>query len=443
MNDIALNGVFDIPTLRCKAAFTTYSHAECIFREQSEISPAAVPGTRSEHYWPWGSRNDMPFEILEKIEKDETAGSCLKFGSEALFGGGIQYLTDQENSPYSKDVEDFFLDNRMQYFMLGTAIDFKYYNFCVAVIILNADNSKICRVIRKPACYCRFSAEKHGLPKYVYIANWRKSVSGEEIEKIPLLDMDAPFPDLKERTKKDKKTHIYAIVTKIPTVDSQMYPIPNYGAIFRGKWYDIKQLIGIAKLSKLQNSAPIRYHIEIAEKYWDRLCERENIVERDKAVERVNQAREEIINFLTGLENSGKVWFSEFYTSPNGEQQHDIVINKIDTEKEGGDWASDLQEAVNMMCFTFGVHSNLVGSVPGKSQTNNSGSDKRELYTIAQARELPYRELLFDVHKIIIRFNGWSGYKPVIPLLQLTTLDEHEDIKTTLPSKPIKQDSNG
>ena len=38
-----------------------------------------------------------------------------------------------------------------------------------------------------------------------------------------------------------------------------------------------------------------------------------------------------------------------------------------------------------MMCFTMRVHSNLVGSVPGKSQTNNSGSDKRELYTIAQA----------------------------------------------------------
>lgn len=38
-----------------------------------------------------------------------------------------------------------------------------------------------------------------------------------------------------------------------------------------------------------------------------------------------------------------------------------------------------------MMCFTMRVHSNLVGSVPGKSKTNNSGSDKRELYTIAQA----------------------------------------------------------
>ena len=220
--------------------------------------------------------------------------------------------------------------------------------------------------------------------------------------------MDAPLSDLMERVKRSPNVHVYAVVIKIPTVDAPLYPIPNYGAIFRGKWYDIKQLIALAKFSKLKNSAPIRYHIEISSKYWDRLARRECIVEKDKMAARLAEEKENIISFLTGLENSGKVWFSEFYTSPDGKEQHDIVINKIDTEKEGGDWASDLQEAVNMMCFTFGVHSNLVGSVPGKSQTNNSGSDKRELYTIAQARELPYRELMFDVHRLIIAFNKWD-----------------------------------
>ena len=89
------------------------------------------------------------------------------------------------------------------------------------------------------------------------------------------------------------------------------------------------------------------------------------------------------------MENSGKVLFSTFYVSPNGEEQHDVVINKIETDNEGGDWATDIVEAINMMCFTMRVHSNLVGSVPGKSQTNNSGSDKRELYTIAQALQKP------------------------------------------------------
>lgn len=47
-------------------------------------------------------------------------------------------------------------------------------------------------------------------------------------------------------------------------------------------------------------------------------------------------------------------------------------------------WVSTILQIVFTLPFAE-MHSNLVGSVPGKSQTNNSGSDKRELYTIAQA----------------------------------------------------------
>lgn len=113
----------------------------------------------------------------------------------------------------------------------------------------------------------------------------------------------------------------------------------------------------------------------------------------------------------------------------------DVVINRIDDTKEGGDWESDIQEAVNMICFTLRVHFNLVGSVPGKAQTNNSGSDKRELYTIAQALQKPYHDLLFTVHRIIYRFNKWEGVKVDVPFIQLTTLDENADAKTVTTSK--------
>ena len=85
-----------------------------------------------------------------------------------------------------------------------------------------------------------------------------------------------------------------------------------------------------------------------------------------------------------------------------------------------------------MICFTMRVHSNLVGSVPGKSQSNNSGSDKRELYTIAQASQKPYRDLLFKVHRLIIAFNGWRGAVPECPFIQLTTLDQHTDAKESI-----------
>lgn len=59
----------------------------------------------------------------------------------------------------------------------------------------------------------------------------------------------------------------------------------------------------------------------------------------------------------------------------------------------------------------------------------HTGSDKRELYTIAQPLQKTYHDLLFTAHRIIIRFNGWQGVHPEVPFIQLTTLDEHQDIK--------------
>ena len=204
---------------------------------------------------------------------------------------------------------------------------------------------------------------------------------------------------------------------------------------FKGKWYSIKRLIGVAKEAKLKNSAPLKYHIEIGNKFWDSIFRAEGITDRQKQQERVVKEKQNIIDFLTGAENAGKVLFSSFYVTPDGKEQHDVVINKIDDSKEGGDWQTDIAEAINMFCFTMGVHSNLVGSVPGKSQSNNSGSDKRELYTIAQARQKPYHDLLFTVHRIIIRFNNWKNVIPDCPFIMLSTLDENRDAKliTTKP----------
>ena len=160
--------------------------------------------------------------------------------------------------------------------------------------------------------------------------------------------------------------------------------------------------------------------------YWLKQNQYNSPVEQAK---RVAKEKQNILDFLTGAENSGKTWFSNFYVTPDGKEQHEVVVTRIDSSKEGGDWETDVQEAVNMICFTLQVHSNLVGSVPGKSQTNNSGSDKRELYTIAQALQKPYHDLMFVPHNVLIRFNGWKGVKVRVPFIKLTTLDENTDAK--------------
>lgn len=422
-----LNSVEYIPLAKANAAFITDSSK--VFREQREISPRHI--SDNIEYIPWGGDDMMPYDIIELFEKDETLATCNIFNSEVCYGAGLQYDTLACDLDVRKRIEDFCETNDLPELFFGQSQDFKMFGFAVSVVILSKDKKSIASVARREACYCRFSvADRNGCIPYVYYANWRlPGLTEEDIETIPLLDRRAPLADLRARIAAGSKHSRFAVVSRIPTVDNTYYPIPYYAALFKGKWYNIKQLIGIAKEAKIGNSAPIKYHIEISASYWERLFQAEGITDLEKRKERVVEEKQNIIDFLTTAENSGKVWFSQYYVTPDGRENHDVVIHKIDDSKEGGDWSTDIQEAVNMICFTMRVHSNLVGSVPGKSQSNNSGSDKRELHTIAQAAQKPYRDMLFKPHRLIIAFNEWKGAKPVCPFIQLTTLDQHSDAR--------------
>ena len=431
MDFLNYNSVEDIPGVTARAAFQLKTTA--VFKEDGDITPVVVSDNLS--YMPWGADNQMPYNVIDLIESDETLATCQLFNAEVCFGSGLVYDTTQTSPSTADSVEEWLLDNDLASYWLGVCQDFKHFGFAVSVIILNNEGTKIVRLLRKEACYCRFAvADKSGrIPKILY-ANWRSLSAPQEIEVLELLDPSAPWRDLQERLVTGSRCRKFAMLTRVPTPDSTYYPIPHYAALFKGKWYNIKQLIGIAKEAKLKNSAPIKYQIEISAKYWEGIFRAEGITDRRKQQERIVKEKQSILDFLTGAENSGKAWFSTFYITPDGKEQHDVVINKIDDTKEGGDFATDIQEAINMICFTLRVHSNLVGSVPGKAQTNNSGSDKRELYTIAQALQKPYHDLLFTVHRIIIRFNGWQGVKVDCPFMQLTTLDEHTDAKQVTPN---------
>lgn len=207
--DYSFNSVEIIPDLRASAAFTVDSSE--VFREQEDINPVTI----DEHtnYIPWGAANDMPFKILDLIESNETLSTCQLFNAEVCYGSGLQYDSSKATKQVQEQVEDFLLDNDLPSYFLGVCQDFKHFAFCVSVIILNADGSKIVRLLRKEACYCRFAeADKHGHIPYLLYANWRKVVQKEDIEKIELLDFHSPWADLQERMKAPLQQRILCFV---------------------------------------------------------------------------------------------------------------------------------------------------------------------------------------------------------------------------------------
>lgn len=425
------------PDLQANVIFSESSSQ--VFREDEDISKLSVSDDIA--VMPWGADNQMPYDIMKLVDGDETVSRCMNFNSEVAFASGLRYGIRKKDAAGNirpvpvriiDEVDDFCRCNNLYSIFFGQCADMKYFDFCVSLIFLDKDNRKVTRIVRKHAAYCRFAvADELGRIPYIVYGQWRNHVNKDNCEVIPMLDPDDLLCDLRRKAKERPDQKIYAVVSKVPKVSSTYYPIPSYASLFRSDWYDIKKLIGKAKKAKLKNSAPIKYHIEVAKGYWDRAIDAEGITDPAEAKLFVGRLKKQMIDFLSGADNAGKVLFSTTFMTPDGKELPEVKVNKISSdEKEGGDYTTDIQEAVNMICFSMGVHSNLVGSVPGKSQSNNSGSDKRELYTIAQTLQKPYHAFMLEVHDLVCRFNGWSDYvAPEVDIIQLTTLDQHTDAR--------------
>ena len=87
----------------------------------------------------------------------ETLATCQCFNAEVCYGSVLQYCATEASASVKSAVEDFTLENDIAAYFPGICQDFKHFGFAVSLLILNEDGTKIVRLLRKEACYCRFT----------------------------------------------------------------------------------------------------------------------------------------------------------------------------------------------------------------------------------------------------------------------------------------------
>ncbi|MDR2913428.1 MAG: hypothetical protein LBV74_01100 [Tannerella sp.] len=409
-----------------------------VFDETSATPVEVIKNYRG--YVPWGGDNNLPYNIMKKIRKDEVMSQNKLFNTLTCYSSGLRFARKSGEPIIDTEILDFFKYNRMPRYFLEQATDMKHFFFSVSVIILSKDGSKIVQLRHKEACHTRFETcnPKTGQIEHLFYTNWEdKTPSPDEIEIVPVLDMWNPLGDLMLRMGKlpgadgryakptsDRK---FAIVNTFPIAGCKYYPFAYYWSVFLSGWYDIKRLIPQHKKSKLKNSSSLKYHVMVHKDYWESICREEKITDPELKVARVKKEKENIRDFCTGIENSGKMWISGFYQHPDGKEVNMVKIDVIDTSKEGGDWLEDSEEASNMICYADNIHPSLVGATPGKSNNSFSGSVQRELFTMKQALEKPYHDILLEPFFVIKEYNGWEDFSVDVPVITLTTLDKGKD----------------
>lgn len=439
--------VFNISINRnYEAVMQAMDNGSTVFEETNDVTPKVLPGNKNPKlrgYVPWGDDNLRPHQIIELQRKDEVRSANQFFNILSGYGLGLTAANVDGSALTDKDAEEFLaLYHRPVKYMLEQFTDLKHFFFTVSIIILDREGNKIVRLIHKDAMYCRFETANPvtGRREHLYYGDWEKS-GNEDFEVIELLDIDNPLLDLMTRMGripnedgKTEKTNTrkFAIVNEIPTPGNNYYPFPYDWAIFNSGWFDIKQTVAAGKKAKFKNGLYLNYQAEINKDYWPTLFRDENITEPEKQKERVELERKNIREFLMGIANSGKVWFSGFYVHPQtGKEISMVKITLVSNKTEGGDFIEDTEEASNMECYAQGVHPSLIGATPGKTKGSFSGSDKRELFTMKQSLEVVVRHILLEPYHVIRYFNKWEKVKFDIPFIMLTTLDQKTDAKPT------------
>ena len=417
--------------------------------EEETILPVKADDGNTYDVVAWGNDNQLPYDLKEKVEKNSVLSQDKFFNVLTCYGRGLEYMDIKsrgQKEPWPTkdvDVRQFLMRNNMKRFFAEQITDLKYYFFCVCVVIMSKDRQKIVRVVHKDACHVRFQkADDMGCVKNIFFANWKDNDNPKNVEVVPLLDEYDPLGDLLARTDKEKdplgmfkvappKYRKFAIVCRMPTVGCQYYPIPYWSATLRDGWYDIYGLLTSAKKAKIKNGQNIRYHVEINTQFWENRAREQGIsLNTTEFVQMKTEFISQLRDYLSGSNNSDKLIWSEFDALMDGKERHNIKINVVDTSKAGNEYNDDVAEASNVLAYSDNVHPNLAGATPGKSQMNNSGSDKRELFTMKQALETMPHDMMMAVHNTIIYYNEWQKkVYPDVPMILLTTLDKNTDAK--------------
>ena len=450
MEPITVHVPLQATYLKGSAAAVTFSSKE-YFQEPED--PVKLDKTRGAV--PWGTDNDLPQQIVELVEANPIATPSLEHKIDVAYGAGVKfgYLDDdnefkeaskaEKQSKY-KEVQQFFSDNDItgMYSELLTDLIWFYNGFIE--IILNRENPgsrKIVSISCKEAFFSRWESanEKTGIVEnHFYSSKWPEKPKKEEYTSTPVLWSKNPTRELavamgREKSldgkTKDEKKFRYIIPVKMPYPGRSYYPKPYWYSIIKSGWLEFANKIPEFKKAYMLNSLTVAYHVEINEKYFPSIFNKEGIKAKKDQEKRIKKEYEDINKFLKGAENAGKTMITYYRATPDGKVEvSDIKIHVID-KKIGGEYLEDSHEASAMIAYAMRVHPSLIGVIPGKTTSNLSGSDKRELLRIQQTMQKRIRDKVLRPLYLVKKINKWpEEIEFSIPDLFLTTIDQGKEV---------------
>ena len=392
----------------------------------------------------WGKSNDYPQKVLEMAKKNGSTARGISFNRKAHYGNGLVLMhldatndgkQDVKVVPLTSqpDIAAFFSRSQMPRFWKETIADLEWWSIAFPEYILSNDYTKINRVKRHKAAWCRFEVmnEDTGNIENLYISEKfgkaTVAVDSKFVATVPLIDSYWSPEEVKEYCKANK-IHRFVRPIFYPLIDEAYYPESEWHAVVKSGWLEIANNVPEWVMNMFKNQVSIKYHIEIDERYYEKLFENEwsnftnerRMEERGKTVAAINE-------HLSKPENAGKSIQTMMFENHNGEQVSAVKITTIDDKYKEGVYLPQAEAANSEILFALGVDPSLIGAgIPGGKLGAGSGSDKNAAFNIVNALFKTNRETTLEVFDFIRDYNLWdSTITAAFENTILTTLDKN------------------
>lgn len=431
-------------------ALVIFSNDSMAVFDEKQLEPLKV---QSYSVAPWGVNNDLPQQVMEKIEAAEVVSTNANFNWKVPFGQGpklVEVIRDPETNRVKSFKEvlegepyDWFMRNNIPLLLMEILTDLSHFGNAFPVLIAGektetGGRSGIKSIVHREAMFSRWGLTKKKLIKqHLYCAKWTENPNSDEIQASYVVDEYNAVADIEKRLALGKDVRM-CFPIYIPSPGRPYYSYPSWWSIFRSGWYD--QLTSIPALKKaiLKHNLGVRHIIYIADEYFK---EKEELLKIDKdnhksRKELYDDVVKQLCEQVTGEDNAGKAVVSKMKMVPNGNSctfEKMMTVDTIKNDISGGEYLTDYETGANIISYAMDVHPSLIGATPGKNSNSLSGSNIREIFIMKQSLSKPTAYLALQWWPVVRKINGWpQNLEIVIQDSLFTTLDNAKsgEIKT-------------
>lgn len=372
-------------------------------------------------YAMWGTNNQLPLEILDHIGSDEVVFRAHEFNKSTHFGRGLTYVQEKRvkngiETDYSAipEVDDWMEANDIQRVYLEMVEDYEALGNIFTGMVLSKDKTKIARILRKQAAWCRLSKQDRTtrkIDKLFYNADWAHLKEDESVM-FDVLNIFDPLTDLQQRSVAQE--YIYRL--KPIAGNRHYYDTSSVEVLINSGNFDDKKAAKEAIRALTKNQFGAIWHIEMTEAYitW-KIGEKEyeKLQADPKAKETaIKKIKDEIDKWLSGPENKGKTLLTmRYYDKKSMKMENGVIVTPLENKIKSGDWIPSMQQYQADTYTAMGVDPSTVG-ISNQKDGMNSGSEKKNAFTNTQATLFIERINTLAPLYFAARFNGWTKKHP-------------------------------